>query len=65
MEPKYLEKYFINPAIEYGIRSYINNKEGKEYKRAYTFEMYVINTIKAKYKKVKNILSAADMLGVK
>ena len=31
----------------------------------YTFEMYVINTIKAKYKKVKNILSAADMLGVK
>ena len=45
MEPKYLEKYFINPAIEYGIRSYINNKEGKEYKRAYTFEMYVIKAL--------------------
>lgn len=45
MEPKYLEKYFINPAIEYGIKSYIAYKEGSEYKRAHTFEMYVIKAL--------------------
>lgn len=39
------EKYFINPAIEYGIRSYIAKKNGEPYKRFYVFEMNVIKAL--------------------
>ena len=45
MNEKYLDAYFINPAIEYGISSYLSYKENKEYKRAHTFEMYVIKAL--------------------
>lgn len=45
MDTIYYEKFFINPAIEYGIRSYIKYQNGSEYKRAHTFEMYVIKAL--------------------
>lgn len=45
MEYRYVEKYFINPAIEYGIKSYISFKETGEYGRCYTFEMSVIKAL--------------------
>lgn len=45
MSTIYCEKFFINPAIEYGIRSYIKQKNGNEYKRAHTFEMNVIKAL--------------------
>jgi hypothetical protein len=45
MEEKYLEKYFINPGIEYGIKSYLLNKENLAYKRIHTFEMHVIKVL--------------------
>ena len=45
MNTVYYEKFFINPAIEYGIRSYMKHKEGSEYKRAHTFEMNVIKAL--------------------
>lgn len=45
METLYYEKYFINPAIEYGIRSYIKYQNGNEFKRAHTFEMHVIKAL--------------------
>lgn len=45
MDTKYSEKYFINPAIEYGIRSYIALKNGEAYNKAYTFELAVIKTL--------------------
>ena len=41
MEVKFTQKYFINPAFEYGIRSYISYKNGEGYQRLHTFEMYV------------------------
>ena len=45
MNEKYLDPYFIHPAIEYGISSYLSYKENNEYKRAHTFEMYVIKAL--------------------
>lgn len=45
MEYRYVEKHFINPAIEYGIRAYISQKNGEEYQRCYTFEMSVIKAL--------------------
>ncbi len=45
MEYRYVEKYFINPAIEYGIKSYMSYKENGEYERCYTFEMSVIKAL--------------------
>ncbi len=45
MEYRYVEKYFINPAIEHGIKSYMNFKENGEYERCYTFEMSVIKAL--------------------
>lgn len=45
MEEKYLEKYFINPGIEYGIKSYLLDKENLGYKRIHTFEMHVIKAL--------------------
>ena len=45
MQEIYTEKYFINPAIEYGIRSYLKNKIGNNHDRIYTFEMHVIKTL--------------------
>lgn len=41
----YVEKCFINPGIEYGIKSYLEYKEGKNYPLIYTFEMNVIKTL--------------------
>ena len=45
MQENFTEKYFINPAIEYGIRGYFKHKEGMTVSRMYTFEMYVIKTL--------------------
>ena len=45
MEEKYLEKYIINPGIEYGIKSYMLHKENLGYKRIHTFEMHVIKAL--------------------
>lgn len=45
MEVKFTQKYFINPAFEYGIRSYISYKAGEGYERIHTFEMYVIKAL--------------------
>lgn len=45
MITEYVEKYFINPAIEYGIKSYLLNKDGKSYPVIYTFEMNVIRAL--------------------
>lgn len=45
MEGTYLEKYFINPGIEYGIKSYLLAKEDQKYNRIHTFEMYVIKAL--------------------
>ena len=45
MEVKFSQKYFINPAFEYGIRSYISYKNGEGYQRLHTFEMYVIKAL--------------------
>lgn len=41
----FTEKYFINPAIEFGIRSYIAYKNGEHYNKMYKFEMIVINAL--------------------
>lgn len=45
MNAGYCEKIFINPAIEYGIKAYIAQKEGNGYNRAHTFEMHVIKAL--------------------
>lgn len=45
MEVKFSQKFFINPAFEYGIRSYISYKNGEGYQRLHTFEMYVIKAL--------------------
>ena len=45
MEVKFTQKYFVNPAFEYGIRSYISYKNGEGYQRLHTFEMYVIKAL--------------------
>ena len=45
MELEYQTKYFINPGIDTGIRSYLNYLEGNEYERIHTFEMYVIKAL--------------------
>jgi len=45
MITEYVDKYFINPAIEYGIKSYLLNKDGKSYPIIYTFEMNVIKAL--------------------
>lgn len=45
MEGTYLEKYFINPGIEYGIKSYLLVKENQKYDRVHTFEMHVIKAL--------------------
>ena len=45
MEVKLSQKYFINPAFEYGIRSYNSYKAGEGYERIHTFEMYVIKAL--------------------
>lgn len=39
------EKYFINPAFEFGIRSYILHQKGESFPKIYTFEMNVIKTL--------------------
>ncbi len=45
MEVKFSQKFFINPAFEYGITSYISYKNGEGYQRIHTFEMYVIKAL--------------------
>lgn len=45
MNAAYCEKIFINPAIEYGIRAYLAQKEGNGYNRAHTFEMHIIKAL--------------------
>ncbi len=45
MKYTYVEKFFINPAIEYGIRSYLKAKEGEPVEACYTFEMSVIKAL--------------------
>jgi len=45
MNQSFSEKYFINPGIEYGIRSYNALKKGESYERIYTFELYVIKAL--------------------
>ena len=45
MQENFVEKYFINSAIEYGIRSYLLDKEGLKFERIHTFEMHVIKTL--------------------
>ena len=45
MEYRYVEKYFINPAIEHGIRGYLALKEDMDYPQCYTFEMSVIKAL--------------------
>lgn len=39
------EAYFINPAFEYGIRSYLKVKNNEPYERFHTFELYVIKAL--------------------
>lgn len=41
----YSFKYFINPAIEYGLQSYINVINGNSYNKSHIFEMSVINIL--------------------
>lgn len=45
MITKYVDKFFINPAIENGICSYMLYKEGKTYPPLFTFEMNVIKVL--------------------
>lgn len=45
MITKYVDKFFINPSIENGIRSYMLYKDGKTYPPIYTFEMNVIKVL--------------------
>lgn len=45
MVTEYVDKYFINPAIEYGIKSYMLYKEQKSFPIIYTFEMNVIKVL--------------------
>ena len=45
MHTEYVDNYFINPAFEYGIKSYMYLKEGQPYNKKYTFEMYVIKAL--------------------
>lgn len=45
MITEYVDKNFINPAIESGIKSFLLYKEGKSYPVIYTFEMNVIKTL--------------------
>ena len=41
----YVDKIFINHGIESGINSYLRDKEGMQYERIYTFEMYIIKAL--------------------
>lgn len=45
MITSYVDKFFVNPAIENGIKSYLLYKEGKTYPVIYTFEMNVIKVL--------------------
>ena len=46
MQDNFAEKYFINPAFEYGIRSYmLDYQTGKACSRIYAFEMHVIKAL--------------------
>lgn len=45
MITKYVDKIFINPAIENGISSYMLYKDGKTYPPLFTFEMNVIKVL--------------------
>ena len=45
MVTSYVDKYFINPAIENGIKAYLLSKEDKTYPLLYTFEMNVIKVL--------------------
>lgn len=45
MITSYVDKFFINPAIENGIKSYMLYKEGKTYPAIYTYEMNVIKVL--------------------
>ncbi len=45
MKYTYVEKFFINPAIEYGISSYLKAKEGLPVETCYTFEMSIIKAL--------------------
>jgi hypothetical protein len=49
MQEVFTEKYFINPAIEYGIRSYKQAIEGMSFDRIYTFEMNVMYALSIIY----------------
>lgn len=49
MITNYVDKFFINPAIENGIKSYLLYKEGKGYPAIYTYEMNVIKTLAVIY----------------
>lgn len=50
MQENYVEKYFINPGLEYGIRSYISSyKNGNMCARIYSFEMHVIKALTIVY----------------
>lgn len=40
-----VEKVFLNPAIEHGIRAYMEYKERGEFERIHTFEMHVIKAL--------------------
>ena len=41
----YQDKYFINPAIEMGVQSYIAHSNGEHYNKMYRFEMIVISAL--------------------
>ena len=45
MQEVFVDRYFINAAIEEGIRAYLLAKEGMKYERIYTYEMHVIKTL--------------------
>lgn len=45
MITEFVPKYFINPAIEHGIRCYKLDKEGKNFNNIHKFEMYVIKAL--------------------
>lgn len=45
MTTEYLQKYFINPAIEQGISNYIQYRQTGKYNRTCTFEMHIIKSL--------------------
>ena len=45
MQEIFVDNYFINAAIEEGIRAYLLAKEGIKYKRIYSYEMHIIKAL--------------------